>query len=439
MDRVVLKHFILGSILLLLFLPLIQKTYSFVELKPLQGAFILEEKPDSIQENWFTGEYQLQYEKYFNENFGFRDLLVRINNQIAFSLFKVAKANGVVIGKEDYLYEENYIKAYYGTDFIGQEKIREQTDKLKKIQDILKSLNKDIFVILAPGKASFLPEFIPDNSVHNKTTTNYQVYIDEFQKNNINYLDFNKWFIQMKSTTKYPLYAKCGIHWSKYGEFLAGDSIVNYIGKLRNINMPELILDSVIVKNINEYGDYDVGEGMNLLFNIETYPMGYPVFHFQPDRNVIQPKVLFVADSYYWGMFNAGFSKDIFNNGQFWYYNQQIYPDSYEKPINVSDVNIREEVEKNDVIVLLSTDANLYKFPFGFIDELYDAYFNPNSNTAALKDNKEKKIQDYMVVIKNTPEWIKMVKEQAKKENIELEQAIRNNAEYMVWKEEGGK
>ena len=438
MIKKIIKQSILISIVLCLFIPLIQTIHPFIEFQPLKGSFALTEKPDSIQENWFSGEYQLQYEKYFNENFGFRGLLVRLNNQIAYSFFNIAKANGVIIGKENYLYEENYIKAYYGTDYIGQEKIQEQVNKLRKIQEALKSLNKDIVVIFAPGKATYLPEYIPEN-YNLKKVTNYKAYLKEFNKNNINYLDFNNWFVRMKSTTKYPLYGKCGIYWSKYGEFLAGDSIVNYIGKLRNVNVPKLILDSVVVKNINENGDYDVGEGMNLLFKIVTYPMGYPVFHVKIDSNSVQPKVLFVADSYYWGMFNAGFSKDIFNNGQFWFYNQQIYPDSYEKPVNVSDVNIREEVEKNDVIVLLSTDANLYKFPFGFIDQLYDAYFNNNSNTIVFKAAKEKKIQDYMVVIKNTPEWIKIVKEQAKKENIELEQAIRNNAEYMVWKEGEGK
>jgi hypothetical protein len=35
-----------------------------------------------------------------------------MNNQLAFSLFNKAKANGAVVGKENYLYEENYIKAY---------------------------------------------------------------------------------------------------------------------------------------------------------------------------------------------------------------------------------------------------------------------------------------------------------------------------------------
>jgi hypothetical protein len=73
-------------------------------------------------------------------------------------------------------------------------------------------------------------------------------------------------------------------------------------------------------------------------------------------------------------MFNYGFSRDLFGDGEFWYYNKQIYPDSYTTPLEVKDIDIRAKAEENDVIILLSTDANLYKFAFGFIDQLYEAY-----------------------------------------------------------------
>ena len=79
-------------------------------------------------------------------------------------------------------------------------------------------------------------------------------------------------------------------------------------------------------------------------------------------------------------MFNWGCSRDVFNNGQFWYYNQQIYPESFKNPTNVEDIDLLQEVEKNDVILLLSTDANLYKFAFGFIDQLHEIYFPTNKN-----------------------------------------------------------
>ena len=178
----------------------------------------------------------------------------------------------------------------------------------------------------------------------------------------------------MKKSTPYPLFAKAGIHWSKYGEFLAADSLLQKISEIRNASMPNLVLDQVVVDEVNRDGDYDIGEGMNLLFDLPTFPMGYPQFHWDWDTSQTQQIVTFISDSYFWGMFNYGFSRDLFGDGEFWYYNKQIYPDSYESPIEVKDIDIRAKAEENDVIILLSTDANLYKFAFGFIDQLYKAY-----------------------------------------------------------------
>ena len=178
----------------------------------------------------------------------------------------------------------------------------------------------------------------------------------------------------MKKTTKYPLFSKAGIHWSKYGEYLAGDSLLSKIEEIRNAKMPKIVLHGMEINELNHSGDYDIGEGMNLMFDLPTYPMAYPQFHYDIDTTVTQQKVLVVADSYYWGMFNYGYSRDLFGDGRFWYYNKTIYPDSYESPLEVKDIDIIEKTEENDVIIIMSTDANLYKFAFGFIDQLYDAY-----------------------------------------------------------------
>jgi len=372
-----IKQYLFGAIMILLLLPMLQASLTIFKLEPLKGAIETFEKPAFTFETWKSGDFQKNYEKYVNNNFGFRSTFIRINNQQAFSFYNEAKANGVVIGKENYLYEKNYLKAYLGTDFIGEKAIQSQVFKLKKIQDTLQKLNKNLLMIFAPGKGTFFPEFMPDYCAKQKRNkTNYSSYLAAMKSKNINYLDFNQWFLNMKSKSKYPLYGKAGIHWSKYGEYLAADSIIKVIGKMRKTEMTKLVLDKLEVKKINEQGDYDIGEGMNLFFMMDTYPMAYPRFHYEKPKNQQKtPKVLVVSDSYFWGMFNAGISKEVFGDGQFWYYNQEIYPDSFESPKNVRDIDIQSEVEKNEVVLLICTDANLFKFAFGFVDQLYAKYY----------------------------------------------------------------
>ncbi len=358
--------------MLLLISPLIQSKTGIFKLKPLKGAIVEPENAKFNLKDWFSGDYQLKKEEYLNSKFGYRSLFIRINNQIAFSMFKQAKANGVIIGKENYLYEENYIKAYYGRDSIGKDSIESRMKKIKYLSDTLSKLNKDIITIFAAGKGSFFPEFIPENLKSEKGPTNMEWHVKLAEDYGLKYIDFNRYFIENKEKSEYPLYPKHGIHWSWYGMCLVADSIIHYIEDTRDIDMPELNWSKVKKHHaINE--DYDIGDGMNLLFRLNGYKMAYPEIEWKTDSTNIKPSVLVISDSYYWGMFNFGIS-NAFSNSHFWFYNKQIYPDSYQKPLDTDQIDLKEEIAKHDVIIILGTEATMPNYGWGFIEDCYGLY-----------------------------------------------------------------
>jgi hypothetical protein len=352
--------------------PIIQKIGNIVEIDKLNGAIIQLEKPVFSFKNWFSGEYQEKKEKYVNENFGFRNLFVRLNNQIYFDFFNKAKANGVIIGKQNYLYEENYIKAFYGTDFIGKDSIRERMEKFKYVQDTLQKLNKNLLLIFAAGKGTFYSEYIPNKYKVKKRNTNYDYHLKIAKKLGISYIDFNQYFLKNKYKSKYPLYPKYGIHWSIYGMCLAADSIIKHIEKDRKIDMNSIYWEKVELE-VPKNEDYDIAGGMNLLFNLKSFKMGYPQIKFEKDTSKIKPNLLVVSDSYYWGMFNFGISS-VFNESHFWYYNKEIYPDTYSKPLTTDQIDLRKEINKHDVIIVMSTQATMTDLGWGFIEKAYELY-----------------------------------------------------------------
>lgn len=372
------KHLLFAGVLILLCISRLQSKFRIFSEKPLEGAIVAEAKPVWSWKNWFDESFQIQFDKQYNQNFGFRNTIVRVNCQVGYSLFSTVKASGVILGEDGYLFEDNYILAATGRDFAGTGKIVSDAEKLKKVQDTLQKLNKHLVVIFAPGKASFFPEYIPENRKRSgHFPTNYASYVKAFGERNIHTIDFKKYFESMKSTSPYPLFGKCGIHWSKYGEFLAADSINKYIHKVVGRPGSRLILESVKKETKNSDDDYDIGKGMNLLFRMNTYPMGYPVFRIEPKEAKTNPKTLFVSDSFYWGMFGQSFSIDLFGNGDFWYYNEQIYQGRPYEDFPVKSVDLKTRLESHEVIIILSTDANLNRFSFGFVDAAYDLYF-PN-------------------------------------------------------------
>ncbi|MDD2637033.1 MAG: hypothetical protein PHW82_16185 [Bacteroidales bacterium] len=408
-----------------------------VKVKPLKGAVINAEKPSFKLKSWFSGDYQEKYEKYTNDNIGFRPWFVKLYNQIQFSMFNEATARGVIRGKDDYLYEINYIKAYNGDDFIGSVEIIENVKNIKWLQDKLSELNKTLLVCVAPGKGSFYPEYFPDNMKKPLSdSTNYKQYIDNFKKYQVNHIDMNKWFSEIKDTSRYILYPKYGIHWSYYGMLLATDSLINYIEVNRNILMPHLEFTKMRSTSKLKYTDYDIAEGMNLLFQMKSEPMCYPEIKFTGTEHSIKPKTLVVSDSFYWSMFNIGIGKDVFSYGGFWFYNKQIYPESFNSPLSVDEIDLVQKVLENEVVILMSTEANLPKFSWEFIENINHALSNNDNNLNVINtQNQELQIRQIIKSIKSNKEWYNTVKQKAKTKDISVDSMLVLDAIWMIKQE----
>ena len=175
----------LGFIILLLFAPVIQEKLELFTFKPLEGYFEQPVEPKFSLKSWIDGSYQINKEKYIDQNFGLRNLLIRLNNQIDFWFLKKLHAEKVVLGKNGMLYESHYITSYLGEDYLGKSKVDELTKKLKKIQDYFEQHNKTFIIMLAPGKASFFPNQFPEAFNKAKKRNNYEEFSAQLKTKNI--------------------------------------------------------------------------------------------------------------------------------------------------------------------------------------------------------------------------------------------------------------
>lgn len=405
-------------------LPALQKEFNFVEVRTLDGDFVLAEKPSFTWATWFDGNFQRSYDKYLEDHIGFRDFLVRLTNQIDYDLYRIPHAEGVVVGKNDQLFEFDYIRAYIGEDYIGEAMIDRKIRKLKYIQEYLKK-EKDIDLVLVfePGKATFFPEYIPDRYLDKVSDkTNFDSFLNKAIEHNVRFIDFRNYFKSLKGTTEYPLYPQYGIHWSIYGMWYAADSLISHIEHIRNIDLPDYFIDSMEIENNARRPDYDVGKTLNMLFGLrENEILAYPVSRFEENAHKEKPMVLTIGDSYYWNVFNTGLPKNLFQNEAFWYFNKVIYPDSYFKSKTVNDINLQEEIEKQDVILLMVTERFLFTFGWNFIENVYKLY-GPSS----IYD----KIHDYKCNICTYNVWFTKLIEDAKQRNISLEKMLSLAAKY---------
>lgn len=424
-----IKKALLFLILALLIAPIFQAKFNIIELKPLKGDITEPEINNFNFKDWFSGDYQEQREKYLNEAFGFRSFMIRVNNQIAYSLFNRPMAGGVIIGKNNYMYEENYIKAYHGIDYIGYDSIMNRMQRLKYIQDTLSKLDKNIILVFAAGKGSFYPEYFPDEYITEKKRTNYETHLQLAQQLGISHIDFNSYFIENKSKSPYPLYPQYGIHWSYYGMCLAADSIIRYIENARNIDMPNLYWDQIEITQPKK-GDYDIADGMNLLVKLKTFDMAYPNIKFQSDSAKIKPTVLVISDSFYWGMYNMGITS-AFSNSHFWFYNKQIYPNNDNTPTETSIFDLKDEIDKHDVIIIMATEATLPALGWGFIENVYN-HFKGIKSKEKFDAEFQTKVTNLRNQIKRDKEWLKKIEEKAASRKISVDSMLTIDAIWMI-------
>ena len=430
------KNILYGLLMLMLALPLIQRTIPIFNETPLKGAFSIPPKPSFSVDSVFDGTFQEAYNNYFEHTIGFRPMLVRINNQVAYSVFDTALANGVIIGKNNYLFEINYIKAYKGWDYQGDSMVESHAKKADFVHKKLAEAGKTLLFVFAPGKASFFPEYMPENYVQRPsgTVTNHEAFVDKFKEYGLPFIDFNTWFMQMKDTATFPLYPQSGIHWSAYGTALATDSLIHYIEKDRNIDMVDFSWNGFDLPDTLRSPDYDIAEGMNLLFKIPHYPMVYPRVQFGNYEGKTRPNVIVVADSYYWNIFGKGYSSRLFNDNNFWYYNEEVYNSDSAEPRKTAELDMLEELGKADVIIVMATEANLQRFPFGFIDRVYETLTKSKLEEAVLSslDQKEAEIQSIMEGIDANPEWKAKVVQKALDTKVSYDEMLKLDATW-VW------
>ena len=94
------KHIIFYVLILLMLLPALQQSLRLFGERPLDGDFVLAERPVLTRSSWNSMEYQQKFNSWLEQHIGFRNFFVRLQNQLDFSLYRKANAEGVVIGKK---------------------------------------------------------------------------------------------------------------------------------------------------------------------------------------------------------------------------------------------------------------------------------------------------------------------------------------------------
>jgi hypothetical protein len=394
----------------------------------LTGLVINNEKPVLNRANWFSGTYQTESDDYNNDHWALKEWMVRCNNQLYYDVFHQIRVNGFVLGKEDYVFSEGYIFSAFGDDLLPEEQVKTLLQKARVVQDSLKRKGIDLLLVYAPGKGSYCKEFVQEKYVHPVKNTNHRQFVQYSKELGLNHLDLLTYFEILKEHTPYPLFPKFGHHWSYYGACVASDTIIGAIESLHKKDLPDLSWKEIEVVDSARSRDADVLKSMNLLRSpSQNMKLAYPRLLFENDSLKNTTRVLTVSDSYWYDQVYMGVPQNCFAGGQFWYYYNKVIPSPRPgEKIEVWQLDLKQEIESNEVIMLLYSDGNLSKFGNQFIYDAYEMYTSPVSYYQRTERNKQ--IQVFAKEIRESPALLKKATLKSEELQIPLDSAIKLNA-----------
>ncbi|TXB65406.1 hypothetical protein FRY74_08260 [Vicingus serpentipes] len=352
--------------LVIVFLPMLQFSFSPFKLGGLQGAYLLSTMPKLTTSSFLNQNYQDCTAIYLKHQTPFRAELIKVRNQIDYTIHK--KINTILtLGKDNYIFDPTYIKAIRGEDYLNDEVLTSKITSILKTKTKLDSLNIPLLICFAPNKANYYSEKLIPKPIEVEAT-NHNYYKKNLLEGRINIIDFDSIFNELKTTSKYPLIPKYGAHWSTFGAYNSANILFNKLNTITKKETSSLILDSIYLTANIKFSDDDYLPSLNLLEKLESPKMAYPIFNFNVQNKL---NVLFISDSFCWSFYDLDIPKNSFTqNSELWYYNKTKFDIDKNKIGPTSNIIQSKDIVNRDLIIILSSAPSLIDFGFGFFEQI---------------------------------------------------------------------
>ncbi len=327
------------------------------------------ERPD-FDINHLDG-FPSKYDKYYSDNFTFRQRLIKYYNQLNLVVFKKSPVpDQVIIGNNGWIFSAgSEVDSYRGKNRFELSEMEEIRLELEYRKKYLEERGCEFYFIVAPVKQNIYPEEMPVNLFRlNKQSWGEQLieYLNE--KSDVKTIDI---YNTLRQSKQYGLvYYKLDNHWNKKGAFFAANEVLRQISKdipavdvlsysdfivtdsishsgniASMLSNTQLFADSIFEltpKNGFKSSDYQkVGYAVVPGF---PYPWEYEFVREIPNSD--KPKILIISDSFgvnIYPFISESFSRSV-----------KIF-DSWQYKLNEDIVN----AEKPDVELLIVLESNI--------------------------------------------------------------------------------
>lgn len=329
--------------------------------------------PDITVNHILSGQAQTDFEQYIQQNLPGKPLMVRLRNQLTFSLLATTPNNNYSMNMDRNLFTWGNVSAYMQyNEPVTEEFARDLVSKIEKVEALAAENDIQTFVYITPCKVRYYEEELPwvdKVMAPERTDGNYERLMEALRSTDLNYFDSIDYIDthRQEFDARVPLYYRTSVHWSTYVGNLAGAALGDYIEEKSGYNLPELFITARPCEE-PVYPDSDAFNTFNLLQ--KSYDQYYEPVIEVTDSATDAPGMLCRGGSFMGQSLSAIIRNNYFGKNVYME-NDQIYTDAFgnlEIFHDYNDVDMKAYFQDIDILILEVNEPSIPSMSFGFID-----------------------------------------------------------------------
>ncbi len=166
-------------------------------------------------------EFPVEFEKYYNDHFGFRSQMVRFHNRLICSIFKVSPSAAVTVGSDNWYFFNagGALPDYFGATQFSDPTLAKFSQTLKDRETWLASLGIRYLFLPVPNKSSVYSEYLPRGVARSGGRTKYEQITSYLREESdfVNWIDSYDILTGKKAETE--VYLRTDSHWNHDGVY----------------------------------------------------------------------------------------------------------------------------------------------------------------------------------------------------------------------------
>lgn len=329
--------------------------------------------PQVTADTLLGGQAQAELEDYVQQNLPGKPFMVRLRNEITFSLLGTVSNINYSMNRDKNLFSwENvsYMLQYFAP--VSEKEAGELAGKLERLQTLLNQNGKQLYLLITPCKVRYTEEELPwvdKVMAPERQEGNYERLTAALKGTGLEYFDSITYMEKHRQEfdSRIPLFYRTGLHWSVYVGNMVGAAFGDFLEEKSGYDLPELEITAQPCEN-PVYPDADSFEVFNLLQ--KPYDSYYEPVIRVTDAATDAPGMLCRGGSFM-GQSVAMLTRNHYFGKNVSMENRQIFTDEFANTVgfdSYDEVDLGEYFKDIDIVILEVNETAVSEMSFGFID-----------------------------------------------------------------------